>query len=296
MICLRYSPYPKKENDAYRSANFPLLKRCFLIVTYCSATVVSWRFRLVEVLVYENKWWYPKWLYDMNVLRSLVDCFEITFSSSLFSSTKMKLPSVIIFFHILSLSACFPVGERRIALEKYESLKYTFRRNTSTHEASPTLQPNTAISNNNPSALELSGGDSNTTSHPSDKAKAANNGNENGQGAGTSTKLLRQASSVISAANAFSADVMTVSSSLNALSTCTDPAEIINLARKGYVAEKDEDDHRAVLNRAAGAQATVANAKIVGNTPIVLLRFQNMMVAPSSSVVQANLLVVQAAR
>lgn len=51
---------------------------------------------------------------------------------------------------------------------------------------------------------------------------------------------------VMQAANSFAGDVMTVSTMLNQLSDCTDcsAGQIRSMARTGYFAEKDEDDHR----------------------------------------------------
>ncbi|KAI7778570.1 hypothetical protein LA080_001991 [Diaporthe eres] len=102
--------------------------------------------------------------------------------------------------------------------------------------------------------------------------------------------------SVPQAANAFAGDVAVVSSSLNGMGTTTDQNQIRTMARKAFAAEKDEDQHRAVLDDAAGRDARQANQKIVDNTPIVLDGLQSMMKNPSMANVMKQLSKVESAR
>lgn len=78
--------------------------------------------------------------------------------------------------------------------------------------------------------------------------------------------------------------------------TTTDQNQIRTMARKAFVAEEDEDQHRAVLNNAAGRDARQANQKIVDNTPIVLDGLQSMMRNPSMANVMKQLSKVETAR
>lgn len=78
--------------------------------------------------------------------------------------------------------------------------------------------------------------------------------------------------------------------------TTTDPDQIRTMARKAFVAEEDEDQHRAVLDDAAGRDARQANQKIVDNTPIVLDGLQSMMRNPSMANVMRQLSKVESAR
>ncbi|KAJ4397194.1 hypothetical protein N0V93_001418 [Gnomoniopsis smithogilvyi] len=112
-----------------------------------------------------------------------------------------------------------------------------------------------------------------------------------GKGAGGN-----QQQAVTNAASSFAGDVAIVSSSLNSMGNTTDPATMRTLARKAYVAEKDEDQHRAVLNGAASGSARQANQKIVDNTPIVLDGLQSIMVNPSMANTMRNLARVESAR
>lgn len=68
------------------------------------------------------------------------------------------------------------------------------------------------------------------------------------------------------------------------------------MARKAFVAEEDEDQHRAVLDDNAGRDARQANQKIVDNTPIVLDGLQSMMRNPSMANVMKQLSKVETAR
>lgn len=76
----------------------------------------------------------------------------------------------------------------------------------------------------------------------------------------------------------------------------TDPKQISSMARKAFVAETDEDQHRAVLDDAAGRDAKQANQKIVDNTPIVLDGLKSMMQNPSMANVMRQLSKVESAR
>lgn len=78
--------------------------------------------------------------------------------------------------------------------------------------------------------------------------------------------------------------------------TTTDTNQIRTMARKAFVAEQDEDQHRAVLDDAAGRDARQANQKIVDNTPIVLDGLQSMMRNPSMTNVMKQLSKVETAR
>lgn len=80
------------------------------------------------------------------------------------------------------------------------------------------------------------------------------------------------------------------------MGTTTDQNQIRTMARKAFVAEEDEDQHRAVLNNAAGRDARTANQKIVDNTPIVLDGLQSMMRNPSMANVMKQLSKVETAR
>lgn len=124
--------------------------------------------------------------------------------------------------------------------------------------------------------------------------------------------------SVSTAATSFAGDVAIVSSSLNGselntfahiyitqilitpwllVGQTTDPQQIRTMARKAFVAEKDEDQHRAVLDDgASGGAARQANQKIVDNTPIVLDGLQSMMQNPSMANVMRQLSKVESAR
>lgn len=68
------------------------------------------------------------------------------------------------------------------------------------------------------------------------------------------------------------------------------------MARKAFVAEKDEDQHRAVLDDAAGRDAQQANKKIVDNTPIVLDGLQSIMRNPSMANTMKQLSRVETSR
>lgn len=68
------------------------------------------------------------------------------------------------------------------------------------------------------------------------------------------------------------------------------------MAKAAFVAEKDEDQHRAVLDNAAGRDATRANQKIVDNTPIVLDGLQSIMQNPSMANTMRQLSKVETAR
>lgn len=105
-----------------------------------------------------------------------------------------------------------------------------------------------------------------------------------------------QQQAVTGAASSFAGDVAIVSNSLNSMGNTTDPATMRTLARKAYVAEKDEDQHRAVLNGAASGDARQANQKIVDNTPIVLDGLQSIMANPSMANTMRNLARVESAR
>jgi hypothetical protein len=77
----------------------------------------------------------------------------------------------------------------------------------------------------------------------------------------------------------------------------TDPQQIRTMARKAFVAEEDEDKHRAVLeDNASGGAARQANTKIVDNTPIVLDGLKSMMQNPSTANVMRQLSKVESAR
>lgn len=76
----------------------------------------------------------------------------------------------------------------------------------------------------------------------------------------------------------------------------TDRKETQQLARKAFVAEKDEDQHRAVLNAAADGDAKAANKKIVDNTPIVLDGLQSIMANPSMANTMKSLNKIETAR
>lgn len=67
----------------------------------------------------------------------------------------------------------------------------------------------------------------------------------------------------------------------NTVGNTTDKGEIRQLASQGFEAEQDENQHRAVLNGAAGNDAGQANQKIVDNTPAVLDGLQSIMRNPS---------------
>lgn len=62
------------------------------------------------------------------------------------------------------------------------------------------------------------------------------------------------------------------------------------------MAEKDEDQHRAVLNAASSGDARAANKKIVDNTPIVLDGLQSIMVNPSMANTMRSLSKIESAR
>ena len=112
----------------------------------------------------------------------------------------------------------------------------------------------------------------------------------------TTKTTSKAAANVQKAADAFAGDVATVSNSLNKLATTTDKSTIASLAKAGFVAEMDEDQHRAVLNTAAGSAGKSANAKIVKNTPVVLKGLQAMMNTPTQASVKKNLATVENAR
>lgn len=101
---------------------------------------------------------------------------------------------------------------------------------------------------------------------------------------------------VTGAANSFAGDVAIVSRSLNSIGTTTDPSTTRSLARDAFVAEKDEDQHRAVLDSAAGGDADRANQKIVDNTPIVLKGLQSIMSDPGMDNTMRNLAKIESAR
>ncbi|KAK2608332.1 hypothetical protein N8I77_006950 [Diaporthe amygdali] len=101
---------------------------------------------------------------------------------------------------------------------------------------------------------------------------------------------------VQNAASSFAGDVAIVSSSLNGMGTTTDTNQIRTMARKAFVAEKDEDQHRAVLDDAAGRDAQQANKKIVDNTPIVLDGLQSIMRNPSMANTMKQLSRVETSR
>lgn len=107
---------------------------------------------------------------------------------------------------------------------------------------------------------------------------------------------------VTNAASTFAGDVAIVSASLNGMGTTMDTGTVKGFASKAYVAEVDEDQHRAVLNKAAtsgGANATAAtaaNAQIVQNTPIVLKALKNIMNDPSPANTMKNLDTMEKAR
>lgn len=105
-----------------------------------------------------------------------------------------------------------------------------------------------------------------------------------------------QQQAVTNAASSFAGDVATVSASLNGMGATTDPATTRTLARKAFVAEKDEDQHRAVLNGAASGDARQANQKIVDNTPIVLDGLQSIMNNPSMANTMRSLSKIESAR
>ncbi|KAL1847093.1 hypothetical protein Daus18300_014063 [Diaporthe australafricana] len=101
---------------------------------------------------------------------------------------------------------------------------------------------------------------------------------------------------VQTAASSFAGDVAIVSSSLNGMGTTTDTKQIKSMAKAAFVAEKDEDQHRAVLDDAAGRDATKANQKIVDNTPIVLDGLQSIMQNPTMANTMKQLSKVESAR
>lgn len=76
----------------------------------------------------------------------------------------------------------------------------------------------------------------------------------------------------------------------------TNQKQIASLAKKGFVAETDEDSHRAVLNAASAGGAKGANQKIVDNTPIVLNGLQSIMNNPSMANTMKNLQKIESAR
>lgn len=100
----------------------------------------------------------------------------------------------------------------------------------------------------------------------------------------------------MTAASSFAGDVAIVSSSLNGMGTTTDSAQVKQLAQKAYVAEKDEDQHRAVLNGAAGNDAKQANQKIVDNTPTVLRGLEQIMKNPTMANTMKSLSKIESAR
>lgn len=83
---------------------------------------------------------------------------------------------------------------------------------------------------------------------------------------------------------------------MTAVGQTTDRKETQQLARKAFVAEKDEDQHRAVLNAAANGDAKAANKKIVDNTPIVLDGLQSIMSNPSMANTMKSLNKIETAR
>lgn len=105
-----------------------------------------------------------------------------------------------------------------------------------------------------------------------------------------------QQQAVTGAASSFAGDVAIVSSSLNGMGATTNPATVRSLAQKAYVAEKDEDQHRAVLNGASSGSARQANQKIVDNTPIVLDGLQSIMVNPTMGNTMRQLATMERAR
>lgn len=105
-----------------------------------------------------------------------------------------------------------------------------------------------------------------------------------------------QQQAVTGAASSFAGDVATVSASLNGMGNATDAATVRTLARKAYVAEKDEDQHRAVLNGAASGGARAANQKIVDNTPIVLNGLLSIMANPGMGNTMQSLSRIERAR
>jgi hypothetical protein len=168
----------------------------------------------------------------------------ITFVSAL--STVMMMPSSIFFSSYLFLCCyCYPLGIKSIVWQGTAITNLSITNKSTIH--SPIMNGST-LGNSSAGTLTVkpNTGAFNLTSELSNEADS-NNGN--GKGGTGASGLSRQASSVMSAANAFANDVMTVSSSLNALGRCTDSTKIRSLAQRGYYAEKDEDAHRAVLNR-----------------------------------------------
>ncbi|CZS89085.1 hypothetical protein WAI453_010401 [Rhynchosporium graminicola] len=98
------------------------------------------------------------------------------------------------------------------------------------------------------------------------------------------------------AAGAFANDATTVSNSLNALGSETNPEMIRALATVAFTAESDEDQRRNVLNTAGGSAAKNANALIVKNTPAVLDGLQNIMNDPTVATTRTNLQSIERAR
>jgi hypothetical protein len=172
-----------------------------------------------------------------------VSPFLITSFSAL-SIVKMMLSSIF-FSSYLLLCYCYPLGIKSIVLQGTAITNVSITNVSVIH--SPIINNSLTLGNSTAGTLTFKPniGVANLTSDLSNKANS-NNGNVNGDTGASG--LSRQASSVMSAANAFANDVMTVSSSLNALRTCTNSTEIRSLAQRGYYGEKDEDNH-AVLNR-----------------------------------------------
>lgn len=78
--------------------------------------------------------------------------------------------------------------------------------------------------------------------------------------------------------------------------TTTDRTQVKQLAQAGFDAETDEDQHRAVLNSAAGNTAKAANQKIVANTPIILDGLKSITQNPSMANVAKQLNTMEKAR
>lgn len=75
-----------------------------------------------------------------------------------------------------------------------------------------------------------------------------------------------------------------------------DQKQIKQLAKKAFVAEQDEDQHRAILNDASNGGAKAANKKIVDNTPVVLDGLQSIMNNPSMANTMKQLRRIESAR
>ncbi|CCU81471.1 hypothetical protein BGHDH14_bgh06570 [Blumeria hordei DH14] len=98
------------------------------------------------------------------------------------------------------------------------------------------------------------------------------------------------------AAKSFANDANTVSNALNQLPGMTDRSSIIAMSKKAYFAELDEDKHRDVLARAAGADGQVSNGKIMKFTPAVLDGLKEMYTSGTPAKVNQNIPAIQRAR